>query len=52
MSNFWGAVHNSSVFCHDRKIFYTIFCVYIDEETNKGGNNMKIKPTNDLLFKK
>ena len=35
-----------------KKIFSTIFYVYIDEEINKGGTNMKIKPTNDLLFKK
>ena len=35
-----------------KKIFFSIYFVYIGEEKNKGGINMKIKPTNDLLFKK
>ena len=30
-----------------KKIFFSIYFVYIGEEKNKGGINMKIKPTNE-----
>lgn len=35
-----------------RKNIFLHFFVSISEETNKGGINMKVKSTNDLLFKK
>ena len=55
---FFDAINTIDIFSQKiKKVsiekYFSPFFTYIEgEETNKGGINMKIKPTNDLLFKK